>query len=317
MEHLQAGGIISVQGTITSVGRENSSTGPRVYLQLDDNGFCTGADPWTLNLVADPNASYAVGQSHQTTLHMQAFTINGDPAIWTPELACPFPALYRSIGVVFDAVSRVRNMTLTYNGTDAAGWSGYEIRSLNATRYRPDAVPLDLLKALPSTSGARPIDSANGLKDAAARFYLIASSALGGPDILGFTVADQMTSLAAPASANGRLRFVDADSDGLVGSGDRVDVRPPPTGSPNGWDTYILRLGNWTVAAPNTAAAIHLILVGPTGPLETLSIGSSLSLFDPRFAGRADTGKPGDCCPSEGRRRDGPDEPRFPPTQSL
>jgi len=97
-----------------------------------------------------------------------------------------------------------------------------------------------------------------------------------------------MTSLAAPASANGTLRFLDADSDGLVGSGDRLDVRLPPTGSPNGWDTYFLRLGNWSTGTPNIAAAIHLIPVGPSGPLETLSIGSSLSPFDLRFAGSTD-----------------------------
>ncbi|HYS73962.1 MAG TPA: hypothetical protein VEO96_08295 [Thermoplasmata archaeon] len=316
MEPVRAGSDIFLQGTITAIGRESSSYGPRVYLQLDDNGFCSGADPWTLNLVADPNGSYAVEESYQTTLHMQSFTINGDPAVWTPQLACPFPALYRSIGVVFDAVSRVRNMILTYNGTAAGGWGGYEIRSLNATRYSPGVLPVDLLKALPSTSGARPIDSADGLKNAAARFYVQASAAVGS-DAPGLWVADRMTSLAAPASANGTLRFVDADSDGLVGSGDRLDVRLPPTTSPNGWDTYILRLGNWSAGAPNIGAAIHVILVGPAGPLETLSTGSSLSLFHPRFAGRSDTGKPSVCCPSEGRRRDGPDEPRFPPTQSL
>ncbi len=279
MEHLQAGGDISLQGRITAVGRESSSYGPRVYLLLDDNGFCTGADPWTLNVAADPNGSYSAGESYRTTLHMEAFTINGDPAVWTPQLACPFPALYRSIGVVFDAVSRARNMALTYNSTDSGGWSDYEIDSLNATRYNLNAFPIDLLKALPSTSGARPIDSAGGLKNAAARFYVTASAALGGPDTFGFVVADRMTSLAAPASTNGILRFVDADSDGLVGSGDRLGVRLPSTGSPNGWDTYVLRLGNWSGGGPNIAAGIHVILVGPSGPLEGLStVGSASSM---------------------------------------
>ncbi len=297
MEHLQAGSDISLQGRITAVGREISSYGPRVYLQLDDNGFCTGAVPWTLNLVADPNGSYAAGESYQTTLHMQPFTINGVPTVWTPQLACPFPALYRAIGVVYDAVSRVRNMTLTYNGTDVGGWSGYEITSLNGTRYSPDALPVDLLKALPTSPGGRPIDSAKGLTDAAAGLYLAASATVGGSYLVGFVVADRMTSLAAPASANGTLRFLDADSDGLVGSGDRLDVRLPPTGSPNGWDTYFLRLGNWSAGTPNIAAAIHLILVGPSGPLETMSIVLSLSPFEGRSAATADMGNPIDCGP--------------------
>lgn len=149
MDHL-AGGEISVQGTITSIGRENTSYGPRAYLRLDDNAFCGGTEPWTGNVLADPSGSYRVGDSYRTTLRLQAFSINGDSAVWAPELACPFPALQRSIGVVLDAISQVRNLVFAYNGSDANGWSRYELWAPVGSGYDPGVLPVVLLQALPS-----------------------------------------------------------------------------------------------------------------------------------------------------------------------
>ncbi|TLZ69945.1 MAG: hypothetical protein E6K06_08700 [Methanobacteriota archaeon] len=42
MSHLAAGAQILLQGTITGVARENTSYGPRVYLQLDHSTVCGG-----------------------------------------------------------------------------------------------------------------------------------------------------------------------------------------------------------------------------------------------------------------------------------
>lgn len=281
VEHFRARDEVSVQGTITSIVQEDSSYGPRVYLQLDDNAFC-GTESW--NLLGNPNGSYEIGDSYQTTLHLQAFSIDGDPGVWAPELACPFPALYRSIGVVIDAVSQVRDMLLVYNGTDANGWSRYEIRTQNETGYSPDLLPVVLLKALPFKGPGSLIDSANQWKAVADRFYLMTSAALS-PDAPGFSVADRMTSLAAPSSANGTLRFVDADSNGLVDSGDGVDIRLPSTGSPTGWDTYLVKIGNWSAFAPMPGAGVHIILAGPAGPLEVLSAAQPSSFLDLRSVG--------------------------------
>src|SRR5256712_7821278 len=91
MSHLSAGAQIPLQGTITGVARENTSYGPRVYLQLDHSTVCGG--PASGDVLGDPNASYRIGDSYGTTLHLQSFTINGDPAVWTPQLVCHFPAL--------------------------------------------------------------------------------------------------------------------------------------------------------------------------------------------------------------------------------
>src|SRR5437870_13911666 len=100
---------MTMQGTITVSARENTSYGPRVYLQLDHSTACGG--PSSGDVLGDPNASYRIGDSYGTTLHLQSFTINGDPAGWTPQPVCPFPALGRAIGEQPDAVcagARVR-----------------------------------------------------------------------------------------------------------------------------------------------------------------------------------------------------------------
>ncbi|HKW42645.1 MAG TPA: hypothetical protein VJP06_00525 [Thermoplasmata archaeon] len=169
MDHLRPGSEISVQGTVTAIGRENTSVGPRAYLQLDGNSFCGGPAAWTGNLLVDPNGTYRIGESYQTTLHVQDFSIEGEPAVWVPELACPFPALYRAIGVVIDAVSKVRDLPLVYNRTDAAGWSEYHIQVQNATGFDPNLMPVDLLKVLPLHRNRGPIDSANAWRDLADR----------------------------------------------------------------------------------------------------------------------------------------------------
>jgi hypothetical protein len=270
MEHLKAGDNIVVQGTITSIAQERTGLGTRVILQLDGNRFCGDSEPWSGSVLGAPNTSYAVGASYQTTLHLQSFSVNGDSAVWAPELVCPFPALHRSIGVVIDAVSQVRNLWLVYNGTDASAWSHYEIHAKNATGYQLDRVPAVLLKSLPFKGAGNVIDSANHWKSVADLFYLSVSAAIGAESPQGFSVADQMTSLALPASVNGTLRFVDTDSNGLVNAGDRIDIRPSATGASNGWNSYMIRIGNWSIGAPAYGSAVHVFLVGPGGVIDAL-----------------------------------------------
>ena len=277
MEPLKAGDNIVVQGTITSIAQDRTGRGTRVILQLDGDRSCGDGEPWSGSVLGDPNRSYAIGDSYQATLHFQSFTINGDAAVWAPELACPFPALHRSIGVVIDAVSQVRNLWLVYHGTDAGGWSHYEIHAKNVTGYRPDRVPAVLLKSLPFKGAGNVIDSANHWKSVADLFYLSVSATIGAESLSGFSVADQMTSLAAPASVNGNLRFVDMDSNGLVDAGDRIDIHPPGMVTSNGWDSYMIRIGNWSAGAPAYGAAVHLFLVGPGGVLDALPSAATIT----------------------------------------
>jgi len=277
MEPLKAGDNIVVQGTITSIAQDRTGRGTRVILQLDGDRSCGDGEPWSGSVLGDPNTSYAIGASYQTTLHLQSFSINGDSAVWAPELACPFPALHRSIGVVIDAVSQVRNLWLVYHGTDAGGWSHYEIHAKNVTGYRPDRVPAVLLKSLPFKGAGNVIDSANHWKSVADLFYLSVSATIGAESLSGFSVADQMTSLAAPASVNGNLRFVDMDSNGLVDGGDRIDIHPPGMVTSNGWDSYMIRIGNWSAGAPAYGAAVHLFLVGPGGVLDALPSAATIT----------------------------------------
>jgi len=271
MEGLRAGSEIDVQGTITGIGRENTSYGPRAYLRLDGNTLCGGSAPWSAHLRADPNGSYAVGESYRTTLHFQAFSIDGDAAVWAPELACPFPVLHRSIAFVLDAAAGVGHMRLEYNRTDSVGWSRYDFQTGNSTGFDPNILPVDLLKALPFWEAVKgsPIDSVNEWREWSDVFYVMNTAALG-PQNPGYSLADQMISLAAPVSTNGTLRFVDADSNGLVNSGDGLDVRFPPTASSNEWDSYLIRIGNFSFG-PSNGSGVHLTLIGPAGPFEALA----------------------------------------------
>src|SRR2546428_6838119 len=288
MSHLAAGAQIPLQGTITGVARENTSYGPRVYLQLDHSTVCGG--PASGDVLGDPNASYRIGDSYGTTLHLQSFTINGDPAVWTPQLVCHFPALERAIGEVMDAVSAVDHVRLVYNGTDAGLWSHYEILTENGDGFRPDILPVVLLKALP-VQGANPELPAGGPIDSAARFqtlagllYLEMSGAVGG-QFFGFDVADRMLSLSAGTSSNGTLRFVDGNGNGLADSGDRIDVRLPSSVPSNAWNVYLLEVGDFSSAARTYVGGVHVILAGPRGPLEVPLPDRTTPVIDFRYAG--------------------------------
>src|SRR5205809_6611134 len=129
MEHIKAGNNIVVQGTITLIAQERTGRGTRVNLQLDGDRSCGDGEPWSVSVLGDPNTSYAIGASYQTTLHLQSFSINGESAVWAPVLACPFPPPHRSIRVGIDALSQVRNLWLVYTGTDAGRRSHYEIHA--------------------------------------------------------------------------------------------------------------------------------------------------------------------------------------------
>src|SRR5712692_1050224 len=76
-ERWTPGSTVTVAGTITSIERQNTSYGPRVYLGLDRSSLCGGQG----SVLGDPGVTYHVGDSFQTTLHFQAYTINGDPAV--------------------------------------------------------------------------------------------------------------------------------------------------------------------------------------------------------------------------------------------
>ncbi len=280
-DHFQPGASVTVQGTITGIDRENTSYGPRVSLQLDGNTLCAGSG----DVFGDPNATYRVGETFQTMLHFQSYTLNGDPAVSAPELACPFPLGFTGIGHVIDAVGVIAGLTLVYNGTAAGGWQAYRFVARNGAAYNPAVLPATLRESLP-VGGNNPALPAGGTVDSAARWNTLLSLqyvALAG-QFSAFPSVDHMASLASPSSANGTLRFIDADHNGLVDDGDRIDVRLPPTASASTWDTYLLEVGSMGSAAPTYVAASHYIVNGPQGPLETLAT-SRPTLLDFRYAG--------------------------------
>ena len=265
-DHWSPGSTVTVVGTITSIERQNTSYGPEVNLGLDGGPGCAGVP----SVAGDPTATYAIGTRFQTTLHFQRYTINGDPAVSAPELRCPFPSAMKAIGTVLDAGSLVAGrLFLVYNGTESNGTLHYEIVTANGAAYAPDTLPATLRKSTP-LQGSDPILPAGAPIDSFARW--IDFSGLQYLGTLGayqeFPIVDEMASLAAGISRNGSLRFVDANRNGLVDDGDRLDVNLAATGSPTTWDTYQLIIGGLFAAPETYVGCTRFILNGPIGPFD-------------------------------------------------
>jgi len=265
-DHWSPGSTVTVVGTITSIERQNTSYGPAVYLGLDGGPGCAGVP----SVAGDPTAKYAIGARFQTTLHFQRYTINGDPAVSAPELQCPFPSGLRAIGTVLDAGSLYAGrLFLVYNGTESNGTVHYEIVTANGAAYPPDTLPATLRKSTP-LQGSDPILPAGAPIDSFARWI-----DFGGLQYLGalgayseFPIVDEMSSLAVGISRNGSLRFFDANRNGLVDDGDRLDVNLAATGSSTTWDTYQLIIGGLFAAPETYVACTRFILNGPMGPFD-------------------------------------------------
>lgn len=284
-DHFQAGSAVTVAGTITGIYRENTTYGPRVALQLDKyecniTGFLS-----LHNVFGDPNATYSIGQTFQTTLHFQSYTINGDPAVTAPELACPFPDFLTSVQASQDGVSRVAGLALVYNATGPGGWLDYKVFTANQARYNLTVLPVTLRKAAPVPKGT-PMFPTGSAVDSPDRWTALAGiqlvGSLGSSSV--FPIVDQTRSLVDGTSANGSLRYVDSNGDHMLDDGDRLDVRIPPTSSPNSWDTYLVQVGNLFFNNPTYVADQHFILNGPGGPLEPL-LSSQPPMFDLAYAG--------------------------------
>ena len=266
MNDLRPGTAIELEGTITGVRRENTSYGPTVLLELDHfKGLCQAPNQVVDGTVfGDPSASYRLGDRFHTTLHIQAYRFNGDPAVWAPELACPFPGLLRAIGVVWDAVGLITGgFSLVFRPTGLDRWSTYEVLTTTGDAFRLDVLPVTLRKSTPL--GQPPISGAPQWIVTAGVEYVKLSGMF-----VGFPVVDSMASLASAASANGTLRFVDSNGNGLADDGDLLQVRLPDTESATAYDSYLLQVGG--INGPFSAYAYsgHYILNGPTGPYEAM-----------------------------------------------
>ncbi len=284
-DHFQAGSAVPVAGTITGIFRENTTYGARVALQLDQYECNVTGFLAPQNVFGDPNATYMVGQTFQTTLHFQSYTINGDPAVTAPELACPFPDFLTDLQASQDWVSRVAGLALVYNATEPGGWLDYQVFTANQARYNLSVLPVTLRKAAPVPKG-NPMFPTGSAVDSPERWTSLAGIQLVGslaPSSV-FPIMDRMSSLANGTSANGSLRYIDSNGNRMLDDGDRLEVRIVPTSSPNSWDTYLVQIGNLFSINLTYVADQHFILNGQAGPLEPL-LSSQPPMFDLAYAG--------------------------------
>ncbi len=265
----QAGDVRDLEGTITAIRRENTSYGPRVLLELD--GY--------MGLVAygDPNGTYAVGDRFATTMHFAGYSFNGNAGVWAPELFAPVPGLLTSIGVVMDSVSSVSGMYLAFNGTDAQGWTTYDVVTKNGDAYPLHALNATLRKGVPvmdwpSEAQGRSLNSAATWIVLGGVEYVRAS---GG--YTNGTLVDRMPSLADGTSANGTIRVADTASNGFLDDGDALRVRLNSTGGDNAWQVYYLEVGGM-MRGGGYASGGKYILDGPRGPYDLRQGGYPLRL---------------------------------------
>lgn len=286
-DHFQPGSAVTVAGTITRIYRQNTSYGPKVVLQLDSNTECNVTGLGFGDVFGDPNATYSIGQVFQTTLHFQRYTIDGNPAVTAPELACPFPEGFTTLRGLLDAVSSLAGILLVYNGSAPGGWQDYRILTRNGDAFNLSVLPVTLEKTdtiVGSTSRFPPGSALDSAASWDVLLTMLTYGAAGGGPSLFFPLVDRMSSLRDGTSANGSLRFIDANADRMLDDGDRLDIRLPPTTAPTDWDTYLLQVGVPFGLNSTYTASEHILLNGPQGPLEAL-LSSERPQFELAYAG--------------------------------
>ena len=227
-----------------------------------------GIPPCNMALLADPSATYRIGDRYHTTLRFQPYSYNGAPAVWASEILCPFPLLWFSFGNVLDAVSVVMGLFLVNRGTDSNGWTTYEMLSPNGDRFPASDMPVSLRRepsppAIEYPHHVGTIDSAADWIVVGAQEYVAIS---GGyrPD----WEVDRMGSLAEGTSVNGTVRFVDSNADGYAGDGDQIRLHLPAVSGEGQYQTYLLNLDGGMAGPVTIVKAVKAIVNRPGGPHE-------------------------------------------------
>ena len=281
--HLNPGTQVTLVGTITNTSPQETSEGHQVYLELDHTG--SRALDMGVWVRGDPNTTYRIGDRFQTTLHFTDYRFNGDPAVWAPELVSPFPLLLRAISTVLDESSMVSGVGLLYQGRQPTGWASYEVTTRTGDAYRPDVLPVTLRKSGSLLSSSPELQG--GSIDSVAEW--VALSTIQYVAISGgysqFPTTDRMSSLATGISENGTMRFIDADANGLVNDGDRLEMLLPPTSSDSTFDTYVLQVGRTNGAPSAYVSGGLLVLNGAHGPFTILPSSRGMDVLHLRYAG--------------------------------
>ena len=253
------GDVRTLEETITGVEILNTTYGPFAALSLH-------GQPCEWAVLEDLTRDWNVGEIHRVEMHFDTFRVNGVEGVWTPQLACPIPALPLVNSLVTEGLSYSLGMGLVFNGTDDSGWVSYSIRSLSGER-----VELNRTSASLASGRVRWENSTPDVEFAGAPAWIV-WSAIEYVHLTGAFVGaeiDSMAALSESRSEGGRLRFTDSDGDGLLGDGDRLEVLLPPTQDSTDYETYYLTLGD--PAGTGNASALRYIVVGEQGPFEIVA----------------------------------------------
>jgi len=263
----RVGDVRDVEGTVTNVIQLNTTYG-RVTIVGLASATRTGGSCEGQHLAAPAGTSPRVGEKFRTTLRFSSFSLNGDPAVWSPTLLCPFPLPWAAMGVVADAVALVGGISLRFNGTDGEGWTTYSILTSNGDRYHPERIPVALKqgRGIMTEEIKRAVEE----KGYEASIWITLASVSYVELSGGFDRApelDTMESLALRNSTGGRLQYIDRDADGWVGSGDALRVWIPGTSRDGAYETYLVSLGGFMNNSAY-AGGWKFVFNGPRGPYE-------------------------------------------------
>jgi hypothetical protein len=259
-------GDVEVEGVVASV--ETLRSGDQDFLRVefeDSSGTGVaflGADyPRCTTVMVPATEQVHVGQRYRTTLHFEATTFNGQPAIVAPELECPL-GLLNTVSIVVEAVGWVSGCNLRPLRWDAMGVT-FEVDAPTGRSQPASEVSARLATW---RTEPRALDSAMAWADASAAIFVDVTrltGGAGGPPGPFSAVED----LGPLVGGDGRLRHVDANGNGLLDDFDRLTLQLPP--EPTGYQLYSLVLD--PVGPPDEsgqtecAGASWVLVNGPHG----------------------------------------------------
>jgi len=225
-DHSLAGKEITVKGKVTNITTYQTTLGNQTFVELDHFG--------EIQLQIWGEVKYKLGERIRMKVRFEWSMCNEESHVYSPQVDFPNFAI-PSIGVVMDAVSRVRGMVLISN---------------ESADGRVIATVFDQFPPI------RLADANCSLRAGTTSFAAEYIYVIGGLWNYGREI-DRISNLTNGVGVNRTLRFFDSDNDGNISNGDRFEasgLARPDTES--GIHTYLLTVGLTNVTDPRDSSDI-------------------------------------------------------------